>query len=175
MRKILVSLAFIYALTFFFFGTFLVWQRTTPVKKVIAQAQNTSVSTFPVEIKIPKAGIDLPIFGSAIVHGSWQTTTYGVSYLTTSPLPGEVGNSVMYGHNWRSLLGPMKVVKPGDEIDVILADRSIRKFIVYFVSVVTPDETHIYKNTTDNRLTLYTCTGLLDSRRLVVTAILATN
>lgn len=44
-------------------------------------------------------GFDLPIVPAQIAGGKWEITKNGVSYLTTSPLPGSEGNSVLYGHN----------------------------------------------------------------------------
>ena len=62
--------------------------------------------------------IDLPIYPASINGTSWETTTKGVSYLKNTPTPGEIGNSVMYGHNWTNLLGPLVRAKPGQKIEI---------------------------------------------------------
>lgn len=157
---------------FLAFGCYLVYERHSPREIVFASTEPSQTIVTPTRLTISSSGIDLPIYGAEIIDNKWQITTQGISYLSTSPLPGQQGNSVMYGHNWANLLGSLKKVKTGDTIEVKNSDGAVYKYVVHFISVVTPDESHIYGNTADYRLTLYTCTGFLDSKRLVVTAIL---
>ncbi len=158
-------------LFFLGFGCFLVWERQSPRQLVFAMPSDSSTVT-PIRLSIQSIDLDLPILSAPIQDGKWAITKDGVSYLSTSPLPGTLGNSVFYGHNWANLLGNLGQVKTGDEVIVSLSNGQVVEYRIHFISVVTPDETHIYQNTADYRLTLYTCTGLLDSKRLVVTAIL---
>jgi len=125
----------------------------------------------PKHLVINELGINLDVFPAEIVNDRWQTTYDGISYLSTSPIPGNLGNSILYGHNWNSLLGNLKNAKPGQIIEIIDNAGNVTRFEVNFVQVVGPDEKSILNQTTDSRLTLYTCTGFLDSKRLVVTAL----
>lgn len=126
----------------------------------------------PIGLVIKSVGIELPILPARIQRGGvWESTPRGVSYLSSSPLPGESGNSILYGHNWPNLLGSLPQVKPGSSIEIVFADGSRKKFVITFTSLVTPDQSHILAPTADSRITLYTCAGFLDSRRFVVTAI----
>lgn len=152
------------------FSVFLYAERHAQRQLVFAAYPSTAVVT-PTRLTIPSLALELPIFPARISNQKWDITKDGVSYLVTSPLPGSVGNSVIYGHNWEGLLGPLHEIKSGDEIIVQNSDGAKHIYIVHFISVVTPDQSHIYSNTSDSRLTLYTCTGFLDSKRLVVTAI----
>ncbi len=162
-------------LFFLGFGCFLVWERNTPKAIAVAQTPEGSiVKSAPTLIRVDSLGLELQVIPARIVDQNWQITKDGVSYLTTSPLPGEQGNSVMYGHNWPAILGGLKHIKVGDQIQVQMSNGQHFTYTVHFVSVVTPDQSHIYANTSDYRLTLYTCTGFLDTKRLVVTAILET-
>jgi LPXTG-site transpeptidase (sortase) family protein len=156
---------------FLIFSGYLVFERQTPRNLVFAETSNNKVMS-PIRLIISSIGIDLPILPAQIIDRKWDITKDGVSYLTTTPVPGSQGNSVMYGHNWNNLLGSLEQVKTGDEIEVKNSNGVTHTYIVHFVSIVTPDETHIYNNTSDYRLTIYTCIGFLDSKRLVVTAIL---
>lgn len=153
------------------FSGYLYWERHTERPLVFAQTE-PSTTVLPVRLLLPTLGIELPIHPAMIEDGKWDITREGVSYLLTSPLPGTQGNAVIYGHNWTGLLGPLKNIKSGDEIIVEDSKGTKYTYIVHFISTVTPDQSHIYSNTSDYRLTLYTCTGFLDSKRLVVTAIL---
>lgn len=125
----------------------------------------------PKHLIIKELGINLDVFPAEIINDRWQTTYDGVSYLSSSPIPGNNGNSIMYGHNWTSLLGNLKNAKPGQTIEVIDDAGNLTKFKVNYVQVVGPNDKSILDQTDDSRITLYTCTGFLDSKRLVVTAI----
>jgi len=116
--------------------------------------------------------INLPIYPAQINDGKWEATGKGVSYLSSSPIPGELGNSVFYGHNWKSILGDLTKAKPGQTIEILYADGTKKEFEIMFTQVVTPDQTQILEESNDIRITLYTCTGFLDTKRFVVTAIL---
>lgn len=167
-RTVLLGLG----LFFLLFGSYLVYERQVPITKVEASQSSDLETPLTSRLIIQGANIDLPIFEGFIKDQNWTTTKEGVSHLSSSVSVGEQGNSVIYGHNWSNLLGNLKQVKPGDEI-IVINDRGEKfSYLVHFVTEATPDETHIYQNTTDYRLTIYTCTGFLDSKRLVVTAIL---
>lgn len=164
-------------------GSALLWQRYNPNRLAFSRSYNVfrrpagkvgisyNGNLEPKRLIVPRAGIDLPILSAEIKDGKWESTTEGVSYLSSTPSPGERGNSVLYGHNYSNLLGSLHKVRPGQRIEIIMSDGNKRFFTVAFVSVVTPDQTHILSPSADKRLTIYTCTGFLDSKRLVVTAI----
>lgn len=134
------------------------------------EIKKSSEKANPALLKIESAEIFLPIIPSEIKDNKWDATTKGISYLKTSALPGETGNSILYGHNWASLLGNLKKVKPGEKISVIYSDGSAREFLVEYLAEVKPDDRDILQNSSDSRITLYTCSGFLDSKRLVVVA-----
>ena len=54
---------------------------------------------------IKDLGIDLPVIPAKAKNNHWDTTDNGVSYLLSSPVPGDTGNSIFYAHNWASLFG----------------------------------------------------------------------
>jgi LPXTG-site transpeptidase (sortase) family protein len=123
----------------------------------------------PTRIEIPRLSVHLPIYGANLDNNHWETTEIGVSYLVSSPAPGQVGNSVMYGHNWPNLLGNLRHIVPGDEIVIHMGEEPI-KFAVTYTMVVPGSNTTVYQETADTRLTLYTCTGFFDKDRFVVVA-----
>lgn len=124
----------------------------------------------PQYIEIPDIGVRLPIIPSEIKNGTWETTSKGVSYLTSSPIPGNTGNSILYGHNWTNLLGSLTRVKPGTQIIITYADGSKNNFTVEYTGTVKPDQIGILNQTNDVRITIYTCTGFLDSQRFIAVA-----
>lgn len=124
----------------------------------------------PTRLVIKSLGVDLPIYESEIIDGKWEKTKKGVSYLTTTPLPGDTGNSIIYGHNWENLLGKLDQIENGNDVKIIFSDGSNAVFNVKNKFVVTSDQTHILKQSTYPKLTMYTCSNFLDAKRLVVTA-----
>src|ERR1700733_12720171 len=127
----------------------------------------TSLGLAPSRITIPDLGINLPVYQATVVNNIWPTTTQGASYLTSSPLPGNLGNSVIYAHNWVSLFGPLQSAKVGEKVIVTYPDNTKKTFVIEYTSIVSPDESSILAPSSDRRITLYTCTGFLDSHRFV--------
>ncbi|MCY7362987.1 MAG: sortase [Ignavibacteria bacterium] len=151
------------------------WQRYSPKILEFNNLEVAATSTSkisPVRIIIPGLNIDDSIYGAQINNKNWQSTTNGISYLSSSPIPGEKGNSNLYGHNWKSILGNLVKIKPGDKIKIVMNNGETREFEVEFTSVVDSSQTYILSQTKDNRITLYTCTGFLDRKRFVATATL---
>lgn len=170
------NLLFIIGFVSFMFGSFLLYQRYNPqnlsfnISPVQAVENNETLEVKPIGIKINSLNLSLPVIPSEIKNNEWEATTKGVSYLTSSVTPGETGNSILYGHNWASLLGNLRKVKPGEKIAIIYSDGSVKEFLIEYAIEVKPDNGDILQNSSDSRITLYTCSGFLDSKRLVVVA-----
>ncbi len=173
----LASFLIFTSLTLFLVGSFLVWQRYTPSRLSFdmgALPQRTVFvgPKYPIRLVIQKLNIDLPIYPAQIRSGNWEATTKGVSYLSTSVTPGSVGNSIIYGHNFRNLLGNLVDAKEGDEVDVYFSDGGQKSFNVKSTSIVNPNNNLVLADSKEKLLTIYTCTGFLDTKRFVVTAVL---
>lgn len=159
------------------FGLYLMWQRNNPLRisfetptVSVKKIDTNKEDSMPVKIKIESRNIELPIIPQKLIGTNWQVTDKGVTYLTDSVLPGKVGNSILYGHNWTKLLGNLTLVTPGDIVEIAFANGQVKNFKVTNTQVVDPSQVSILKNTTDKRITIYTCTGLFDSKRFVVVA-----
>lgn len=179
MKRFLSNLLMLTGISLFAFSGYVYYQRTNPNRiafeahAVPKQVQTTMTTVSqPAAITISAIDVALPVLPAAIVGGSWETTAEGVSYLSSSPVPGQPGNSILYGHNWKNLLGRLPEVKPGDSIEITYADTTTKTFEVEYTVVVKPDDVHILKPSQDTRITLYTCTGFLDQERFVVVALL---
>lgn len=172
MGKLLIGFGLIILL----FSAFYFWQRYNPQRLSFA-INNYSSKNFisdsvsmPIEIIIPAINLKLPIIPAQLKNNNWEATTKGVSYLSSSPIPGTKGNSILYGHNWPNLLGNIIQLKPGQIIQIKIANGQIRKFVINTISVVSPRQTSILAPSEDVRITLYTCTGFWDEKRFVVVA-----
>ena len=164
------------SLVCFALTTFFLWQRYTPVTLSFTnfpQSLNSyslSGIAAPASLSIPDLGINLPVFAGMVKDGRWPVTPKGLIHLSDTPHPGEIGNSVIYGHNWPNLLGPLKKAQVGQVIEVTTGSGAVAKFVIQMVSTVAPYQTDLLAPSETPILTLYTCTGFLDTQRLVITA-----
>jgi len=177
MKKIIAWFLILQSLSFLTVGLYQLYLHEAPAQLsfsnyYVQPSVSFSEKNAPKNISIPSLGINLPIYQATVVNHVWPTTDLGASYLTTSPLPGKIGNSVIYGHNWTSLFGHLVNAKVGDTVIVTYPDHTKKTFVIEYTSVVSPAESSILAPSTDRRITLYTCTGLFDSKRFVAVAIL---
>lgn len=178
MRRVLSSLFITAGIISLLMSAALYWEQTNPYRLSFTSFSQTTAphlthtTTLPAAIAIPSQHISLPIIPAEKKNNFFETTSQGVSYLISSPLPGEKGNSILYGHNWSNLLGNLIHARQGDTISVTFQDKTQKTFTVHSIVVVSPDDVSVLKNTTDSRITIYTCTGFLDNKRFVAEALL---
>lgn len=127
-------------------------------------------SDIPVRLRLPSLSLDLAVIPAYKTDSRWPTTSRGISYLASSPLPGDIGNSIFYGHNWVHILGQLKNSQINDPLIIVYSDGRTKNFSVTEVKTVGPNATEILDPAAVPQITLYTCTGFLDTRRLVVIA-----
>jgi len=124
----------------------------------------------PIFIEIPSVGLKLSVEESAIVNGVWEISSKGASHLNESADPGESGNIVIYGHNKNSLFGPIRWLKEGEKIKVVSEDGREHFYKVVKTIITSPDDIQYVSPKDEETLTLYTCTGFLDSKRHIIVA-----
>ncbi len=169
------KLLFGFGLICLLLASFFFWQRYNPQRLAFAvndlQPRSETVNaTLPTEIIISDLNLDLPILPAKLEKGKWEATNKGVSWLSSSPIPGTRGNSVLYGHNWPNLLGNITKLKPGQVIKIKFADGSVKPFVIDSTVSVSPSEVSILGPSVTPQITLYTCSGFLDNKRFVVVA-----
>lgn len=139
--------------------------------KISQENQNQEItSLMPLKIYIPKISKVLDVSEGQIEDNRWTVSPNGVSYLTSSSLPGTFGNSVIYGHNKKEILGNLPKVESGDTIYVVVANGNIVKYNVFETKQISKKQVEILNQSPDPRLTVYTCSGFLDQSRFVVIA-----
>jgi sortase A len=125
---------------------------------------------FPKQIWIPRVKIDLSVSPAKAKEEIWEISENGASYLLGSGIPGRKGNVVIYGHNRKNLFGPIRWLKNGDEIIIKNGKGEEFAYKVRETKIVSPENIEVLAPTEEPVLTLYTCTGVFDSRRFVVVA-----
>ena len=128
---------------------------------------NNPTELKPLILKVETAQIEIPLITSYKV---WEEKAKTAVYFSKTPLPGNKGNSVIYGHNFQNILGNLNKVDKGQQISIEFTDGSVKNFEVIQKINVTANQTHILNQSSDARLTIYTCSGVLDTKRLVVVA-----
>lgn len=165
-----------FGLICFILSAFFFWQRYNPQRLAFAvngltdQSDTINFLLLPTEIIIKDINLDLPIIPSRLKKGGWEATTKGVSWLSSSPVPGVKGNSILYGHNWPNLLGNITKLKPGQLIKIKFADGSIKNFVIDSTVSVSPKDVSVLAPSKTQQITLYTCTAFLDNQRFVIGA-----
>lgn len=176
--KFLASLFIAAGIIFFAFGGYYLWLQNDPNRlsfKNYKQEQARAIVSnkeLPIRVTIKDLNINLPLLPANVTENKWDVTSEGASYLLSSPIPGNEGNSIIYAHNWASLFGNLPQVKKGDVVEIEFANRARKTFVIESTSTVHPTDASILKPTNDKKITLYTCVGFLDSQRFVAIAVL---
>lgn len=134
------------------------------------QIQGELQTENPTRVAIQKIAIDLPVKETTINNSDWEINPNGASHLDISADPGTSGNIIIYDHNTWNHFGKITQLKNGDLIEIRTDSGKIFNYKVYKTIVVDPSDVHVLKEYQDQSLTLYTCTGFLDSKRFVVKA-----
>ena len=106
---------------------------------------------------------------SEVVGGYWEVFDSVVGWGKGSSPPGYQGNQILFAHVREGLFGNLDKIKLDDNIYVFNESRWYSYFVKE-IKEVYPGETEVIEQTEDERLTLYTCSGFRDEKRLVVVA-----
>lgn len=124
----------------------------------------------PVRIIIPGSGIDLPVKEARIVKGYWEVFSDTAGFGEGSAYLDETGNTVIFAHARPGLFLPLKDVKSGQEIYVLSKEKWF-SYKITDIKEVFPSQTEVIAPSREAILTLYTCSGFADNKRLIVKAV----
>lgn len=133
-------------------------------------AKVNSSNVKPVYIKSYPIGIDVDIKDATISNGVWGIHPNSVNFLVSSAGLGSSGNTILYGHNKDTIMGPIRWVQTGSKIEILGSDNNTYFYEVVKTDTVSPDNLEYIGEKNEETLTLYTCVGFLDSQRFVVVA-----
>ena len=170
----IIGLIFIFiALVLLFFPIHFPKQKTinkNPISINSSLYLSKEIINNPVRILIPSVQIDLSVIDAKVVNGYWELSENTASYGLGSGTPGRSGNTVIFAHARQGLFYNLKDVKLSDIIYVFTKDKWYR-YKVNKITAVYPNQTDVIQPTKTETLTLYTCTGFSDEKRLIVQAI----
>ena len=123
----------------------------------------------PQTISFSNTSVVLKLKAGEVKGNDWTTYDDAVSWhINSGSNLCDKGNIVMWAHNRKGLFAELYNVSTG-EIVSVAGEEGIRKYrIVDIRDVVSTDLTLVKVD--DDRLTLYTCDGFLDSKRRFVIA-----
>ncbi len=121
-------------------------------------------------IIIPRLNIDLSVAPSKIKNGYWEVSETSASHGEGSANPGENGNVVVFAHAREGLFLGLRGVEKGDTVYILTANRWYKYKVSEIVNVYPNDITTVAP-TNSEVLTLFTCSGFFDEKRLIVKAV----
>ena len=129
-----------------------------------------TITGSPNRLVIARLGIDLTIEDGAydVATDSWTLSRTGVHYaLMTAPPNTTSGNTLIYGHNNRRILGATRSIQPGDVAEIYTKEGYIFRYAYTADVKVDPTDTSILSDTAEAKpkMTLLTCDGLWNEKR----------
>lgn len=140
-----------------------------PVDSGKLDSYNVDGNLVPRKIIIPSLNLDLDIQASKRINGYWEVFEDRAGWGEGSGLPGVKGNQVIFAHARPNLFGDLRNVKTGQSI-FVLTDSKWYQYSVKEIKTVYPNNISVIEPTIDETLTLYTCSGFSDNKRLIVIA-----
>ncbi len=136
-------------------------------KSFLVKKKEDKSKSPPVRIMIPEIDINLPVKEAKIVNGYWEVFPDSAGFGIGSAYPDEVGNQVIFAHAKKGLFLPLKSAKVGQSIIVLTKDKWYQ-YKISEIKEVLPSQVEVIAPTSQSQLTLYTCSGFSDNKRLIV-------
>jgi LPXTG-site transpeptidase (sortase) family protein len=133
------------------------------------KAETTLTGHAPQRILIADLNIDLYVKPARVINGFWEVFPDSAGWGEGSGIPGKTGNQIIFAHARENLFLKLGEARPGMKI-VVTNDIGIYEYLVNKITEVYPSNTEVIAQTADETLTLYTCSGFDDSKRLIVSA-----
>lgn len=143
--------------------------KVEPVKVQGFSEMNEDKKDFPTQISIPELFIELPVRRAEVIDGYWEVFEDSAGWGSGSGVPGETGNQVIFAHARDGLFLPLLYVEKGMEITVSTQAETY-VYEIMEIKEVYPNQIEVIQPTNTETLTLYTCSGFQDKKRLIVTA-----
>ena len=126
----------------------------------------------PAKIIIPSLNISLPVTTVKIAEDeTWEVSSQFASYGEMTALPGNKGNTVIFAHALPYLFRQLPEIKKDSLIHLFTKDDWFT-YQVKETITTTPDNLNVLKESEENELLLYTCTGKDWQQRFIVKATL---
>lgn len=133
-----------------------------------------SIATYsplwPKNVRIKSISLEAEVASGGYKDEKWILVNDHALYLPTSSKLGDGGNTILYAHNTDKLFGNLKKTSVGDIIDVNDADGKTYSFSIYSKEYIKANQMGKLATNLKDTITLFTCDGWFDEKRLVVKA-----
>ncbi len=145
----------------------LIKNNESPAVPQSTTAKISSEKIYPTSIKIESLNLSLAVSPGIIKDNRWTLFEDKASWLSTS---GDLtqGNIILYAHNRPQLFGNLVDLKIGDLITIEGSGKKLTYIVQEKRKVLPTDVDAVISD--KNELTLYTCNGSFDEKRLIVKA-----
>lgn len=140
-----------------------------PVQVTGLTERSVTEDKIPVRVLIPSVSIDLPVKTAHVKNGYWEVFKDNAGWGEGSGIPGEKGNVVIFAHAKKEMFAPLRDIKKDAEVLVFTKEKWF-SYKVESIRQVYPNNTAVIAQTDDETITLYTCSGFGDAKRLIVSA-----
>lgn len=178
-RQLLSMITGLSSASFFLMALFLGIKMYLVTPSVTAHEyyQSTQVETgenleLPTQIQLADQ-LTVPLVPGFITNSEWEVSSFAASILVPPLLKTSDRAYIVYGHNWPTLFGELQKTTLGDQI-TLQTNQSELTYQVVLKTQVPADNIGILDLAKPDSLILYTCSGWLDTQRLVVFAELVT-
>lgn len=125
--------------------------------------------SYPKKVIIPSVDIYLDVRKAELINGYWEVFEETAGWGAGSGVPGMAGNQVIFAHAREGLFAPLKDIEENMTI-LVLTENHWFEYKVTTIGEVYPGNTKYIEQSENEILTLYTCSGYRDSKRLIVKA-----
>ncbi|MCC6711239.1 MAG: sortase [Candidatus Pacebacteria bacterium] len=139
------------------------WQDYTTSKILPAEAQLVT------KISFPSLNLERSVVTTHVENGEWLLVDDAANYVYESARPGENGAIIIYGHNTKDIFADLDGLNFGDTIFIQDTLGKTFYYKVYDKKIVNPGDVKLLTKSTET-LIVYTCTGFLDTKRLIIFA-----
>lgn len=131
--------------------------------------QHASLS-IPTFINIPELEIALPIDESSSPKNPWSLPDTSASHLSSSSIPGEKGQIIIFAKNTSQAFGRLTSLTTGDTIIIDTKDGVMHDYKVIDQKVIPLTDSPFMNNDREEMLILYTPSGFAGLKHFVVIA-----
>jgi LPXTG-site transpeptidase (sortase) family protein len=135
-----------------------------------AQISDQFAHSYPQKVSIASI-LEVEVEPATQIGSKFLTSDDKASYFVNSASPNQQGNTIIYGHNKKGIFKKLHQLKGNEIITLIDQVGKQTDYQVQEILVAEPDQIEYLAPSDEDILTLYTCTGWADSKRLVVRAI----
>jgi LPXTG-site transpeptidase (sortase) family protein len=134
------------------------------------EAKIQRLTSPPKRIRIDSASIDLELRSARVFDSIWPTYDDAATHVANSSQPLDGGNILIFAANKPGLFSTLDLVKIGDVITISTLDKKSYEYLVTEIKTVSPKDNSALLPTNSEIVTLFTNSGFLNSKRLVVRA-----